>query len=165
MQPNSTSTSGGNHAGYPSVGGSTPSGKAGSAGLDSLTGKVGDALQQGKEAIQSSATQARDDMAGELTQLRQDMAKMQDTIAKFASDAGGQAGKTAQDVGNAVAGEVGAAAQQVVDAGARMAATATEQAKTFASELEGMARRNPFGTLAGTLLAGVVLGMMTRGRG
>jgi ElaB/YqjD/DUF883 family membrane-anchored ribosome-binding protein len=42
---------------------------------------------------------------------------------------------------------------------------ATEQAKTFAAELEGMARRNPLGTIAGAVLVGVVIGMMSRGRG
>src|SRR5262249_8671071 len=118
--------------------------------------KVGEALQEGKSGLEGSATQARDDLASELAQLRRDMAKMQETVSKFATDAGGQAARTAQNVGSAVAGEMGAAAQQVVDAGAKMAATATEQAKTFASELEGMARRNPFGTLAGTLIVGMV---------
>jgi hypothetical protein len=38
-------------------------------------------------------------------------------------------------------------------------------AKTLASELEGMARRNPLGTIAGALLVGVIIGMMSRGRG
>jgi hypothetical protein len=42
---------------------------------------------------------------------------------------------------------------------------ATEQAKTLASDLEGMARRNPLGTSAGAVLVGVVIGLMSRGRG
>jgi hypothetical protein len=45
-----------------------------------------------------------------------------------------------------------------------MASTAKEQVKTFASELEAMARKNPLGTIAGTLVAGIVIGMMSRGR-
>jgi ElaB/YqjD/DUF883 family membrane-anchored ribosome-binding protein len=45
-----------------------------------------------------------------------------------------------------------------------LATSAKEHAKTFASELEGMARRNPLGTIAGALAVGVVLGMMSRGR-
>jgi ElaB/YqjD/DUF883 family membrane-anchored ribosome-binding protein len=139
----------------PSVGSSTPS-------ADTLADKVGGVLQQGKEAIQSSASEAGGDMTEQMAQMRRDMAKMQETIAKFASEAGGQAAKTAQGVGSVVVDEVGAAATQMVDAGAKMAASATEQAKTFASELETMARRNPFGTLAGTLVVGVVLGMMSR---
>ena len=60
-------------------------------------------------------------------------------------------------VSGAVASEVGEVASDFVEAG-------KEQVKTFASELEDMARRNPLGTLAGTLLVGVVIGLMTRGR-
>jgi hypothetical protein len=52
----------------------------------------------------------------------------------------------------------------VVDTGSELASSAKEHAKTFASELEGMARRNPLGTIAGALLVGVIIGMMTRGR-
>lgn len=158
MQPaNSSYGSDNRNASRPSVGSTSPN-------SDTLAGKVGDALQDGKAAIQASASEAGGDMTEQMAQMRRDMAKMQDTIAKFASEAGGQAAKTAQSVGNVVASEVGSAASQMVDAGAKMAATATEQAKTFASELETMARRNPFGTLAGTLIVGVVLGMMSRGR-
>lgn len=136
----------------------------GKPGADSLSGKLGDALQEGRTGIQNAASRAGSEMSDEMAQIRRDMAEIQSTLAKFASTAGGEATKTAQSIGSAVAGEVGSAANQVVDAGARIAATATEQAKTFASELETMARRNPFGTLAGTLVVGVVIGMMSRGR-
>jgi hypothetical protein len=53
----------------------------------------------------------------------------------------------------------------VADAGSELASSAKEHAKTFASELEGMARRNPLGTIAGALLVGLIIGMMSRGRG
>ena len=39
-----------------------------------------------------------------------------------------------------------------------------QQVKTFASEMENMARKNPLGTIGATLLVGVVIGMMSRGR-
>ena len=45
-----------------------------------------------------------------------------------------------------------------------MAGTATQQVKTFASELETMTRRNPLGTIAGAVVVGVLIGLMTRGR-
>ena len=51
-----------------------------------------------------------------------------------------------------------------MDAGSELAASAKEQAKTFAAELEGFARRQPLGALAGALLVGVVIGLMSRGR-
>jgi ElaB/YqjD/DUF883 family membrane-anchored ribosome-binding protein len=43
-----------------------------------------------------------------------------------------------------------------------MASTATEQAKTFASEVESMARRNPMGAIAGAVLVGIMIGLMGR---
>jgi hypothetical protein len=44
-----------------------------------------------------------------------------------------------------------------------MASAASEQAKTFASELERMGRANPLGTIAGALLVGMVIGLIGRG--
>jgi ElaB/YqjD/DUF883 family membrane-anchored ribosome-binding protein len=43
-----------------------------------------------------------------------------------------------------------------------MASTATEQAKTFASEVESMARRNPMGAIAGAVLVGIMIGLLGR---
>jgi ElaB/YqjD/DUF883 family membrane-anchored ribosome-binding protein len=53
----------------------------------------------------------------------------------------------------------------LADKSSELATSAKAQVKTFASELEAMARRNPLGTIAGALLVGVVIGMMSRGRG
>ena len=47
-----------------------------------------------------------------------------------------------------------------MDTGSELASSAKEHAKTFASELEGMARRNPLGTIAGALLVGVIIGFL-----
>ena len=44
-----------------------------------------------------------------------------------------------------------------------IASAASEQAKTFASELERMGRANPLGTIAGALLVGVIIGLLGRG--
>jgi hypothetical protein len=38
------------------------------------------------------------------------------------------------------------------------------RADVATSELEGMARRNPLGTIAGALLVGVIIGMISRSR-
>jgi ElaB/YqjD/DUF883 family membrane-anchored ribosome-binding protein len=64
----------------------------------------------------------------------------------------------AVDRGKAMVSDAGAAASD-------MAESASQQIKTFASELEGMARRNPLGTVAGAVIVGVLIGMMARGRG
>ena len=57
-----------------------------------------------------------------------------------------------------VASQVGSATTGVTDAGSELASAAKDRAKTFASELEGIARRNPLGTIAGALLIGDVAG-------
>jgi ElaB/YqjD/DUF883 family membrane-anchored ribosome-binding protein len=126
---------------------------------DSITG----ALDRGRTKIAESATAAGDDLAGDMKNLRADLAKVQETLVKFASEVGSHSSRTMGDVSQAVAGQVGSAASGIADASAEIAASATAQAKTFASELEIMARRNPLGTLAGTLAVGMVLGFISRG--
>jgi len=106
----------------------------------------------------------RDGFAETLSQLSREIASLKDTFALFASQAGGEAAKAMRNMSEAVASQVGDAASGAADTGSGLATSAKQQAKTFASELEAMARRNPLGTIAGTLLVGVIVGMMSRGR-
>ena len=106
-----------------------------------------------------------DGMSETMSQLSRDVASVKDTLALLASQAGGGAAKAFRNVSQTVASQVGSTASGVADAGSDLASTAKERAKTFASELEGMARQNPLATIAGTLLVGVLIGFMTRGRG
>jgi ElaB/YqjD/DUF883 family membrane-anchored ribosome-binding protein len=106
---------------------------------------------------------AHDTSSEEINKLRQDFASLKDTFARFASQAGGTA-KTVRGLTQTAVSQVGSAASGVADAGSELASSAKEHAKTFASELEGMARRNPLGTIAGALLVGVIIGMISRGR-
>jgi ElaB/YqjD/DUF883 family membrane-anchored ribosome-binding protein len=99
-----------------------------------------------------------------LSELRQDMASLKNTISRFASEAGGEAAKTVRGASQTLASQVGSAASGVADMSSDLATSAKEHAKTFASELEGMAKRNPLGTIAGALVVGVVIGLMSRGR-
>jgi ElaB/YqjD/DUF883 family membrane-anchored ribosome-binding protein len=92
------------------------------------------------------------------------MAGLKDTISRFVSQTGGDAAKTVRSMSQTVASQVSSAAGGVADAGSDLASSAKEHAKTFASELEAMARRNPLGTIAGALVVGVIIGMMSRGR-
>ena len=114
----------------------------------------------------NGSEQVRRDGLGEtVSQLSRDLASLKNTVTLLASQAGGGAAKAVRDIGQSVASQVGDAASGAADSSADLAATAKEHVKTFASELEGMARRNPLGTIAGTLLVGIVIGMMSRGRG
>ena len=97
-------------------------------------------------------------------QFSRDVASLKDTFTRFASQLGDAGTKTVRNVSQTVASQVGSATSSMADTGSDLASSAKEHAKTFASELESMARRNPLGTIAGALLVGVVIGMMSRGR-
>jgi ElaB/YqjD/DUF883 family membrane-anchored ribosome-binding protein len=132
--------------------------------VDSLKGQVGDAVTRARDNVADTVSSATDGLAGDVAKLREDMASIQQTLTKFASQAGGQAVKTVQDVSSAVAGQVGGVASQVGDVASEYAASARDGVKTFTSELETMARKNPLGAIGATLLVGVVIGMMSRSR-
>jgi ElaB/YqjD/DUF883 family membrane-anchored ribosome-binding protein len=108
---------------------------------------------------------ASDGLSAEMSNLRRDVASLKDTFARLASQAGGEVAKTVRGMSQTVASQVGSTTSGVTDAGSEIASAAKEHAKTLVSELEGMARRNPLGTIAGALLVGVIVGMMSRGRG
>ena len=97
-------------------------------------------------------------------QDRKQVTDLQNAMAKLISDAGNMAVKSAKEATGDVASQVGAAASNIADKSSEMAQAASEQAKTFASELEKVARANPLGALAGALLAGVVIGLIGRSR-
>jgi|SwirhirootsSR2_FD_contig_31_409179_length_690_multi_2_in_0_out_0_1 ElaB/YqjD/DUF883 family membrane-anchored ribosome-binding protein len=147
---------------WPSQGGKPAQNAAKS--VEALKDKVGDALDRGKSNLTDTAYAAGDNLGDDVAKLREDMAAIQKTLSKFASQAGNEAVKTAQNVGSAVASQVGDVASQVSAAATDYANSATQQVKTFASEMETMARKNPLGTIGATLLVGVVIGMMSRGR-
>ena len=143
---------------------SNKAGQGAGNGIEAMKDKVGDALDRGKSGLADSAYAAGDSLTEDMAKLREDMAAIQKTLARFASEAGGEAVKTAQNVGSAVASQVGDVAQQVGETASEYASAATAQVKTFASEMENMARKNTLGTIGATLLVGVVIGMMSRGR-
>jgi ElaB/YqjD/DUF883 family membrane-anchored ribosome-binding protein len=107
---------------------------------------------------------SRDSLAKDVSSIREDMAKMHEILSKFMSEAGGQAARTARTVGHTVASQLGSTASGIAGTGSDMASSATEQFKTFTNELEGVARKNPLGALAGALLIGIVIGLIARGR-
>jgi len=120
----------------------------------------------GSTSASSDGDHVRRDGFGEtLSQLSRDVASLKNTFALFASQVGGEAAAAVRNMGEAAASQVGDAAGGVVDSGSDIASSAKQHAKTFTSELEAMARRNPLGTIAGTLMVGVIIGMMSRGRG
>jgi ElaB/YqjD/DUF883 family membrane-anchored ribosome-binding protein len=126
---------------------------------------VTNSMARGKEAIGAAATDAMDQAAADLEALRNDLNNLTDTMTKFISQAGNEAAKSAREITSNVAGQVGSVAGDMADKSANVAAATAQQAKSFAAELESMARRNPLGSIAGAVMVGVLIGMMGRRNG
>jgi ElaB/YqjD/DUF883 family membrane-anchored ribosome-binding protein len=107
---------------------------------------------------------SHDNLAKDVSSLRQDMAKMQEILSRFTSEAGGQAARTVRNVGQTVAAQVGSMASGLASTGSDMATSATQQLKTFTNEFEDITRKNPLGALAGALVLGIVIGLIVRRR-
>jgi ElaB/YqjD/DUF883 family membrane-anchored ribosome-binding protein len=134
----------------------------GSQGGSNEPGSANDPIKRGKEAISSAASVAASSATSDLQSLRNDLDGLKDTISKFVSIAGNEAMKSARDVASNVTARVGTTAGTFADTGSDMASAATQQAKTFALELERLARRNPIGALAGAAVIGILIGMFGR---
>jgi ElaB/YqjD/DUF883 family membrane-anchored ribosome-binding protein len=128
--------------------------------VSSSSGTVANTASQSVNADKTNESNSQTD----LDSLRRQVTDLQNAMAKLISDAGNMAVKSAKEATSDVASQVGAAASNIADKSSEMAQAASEQAKTFASELEKMARANPLGALAGALLVGVVIGLIGRSR-
>jgi ElaB/YqjD/DUF883 family membrane-anchored ribosome-binding protein len=78
---------------------------------------------------------------------------------------------TARDAVDSVKSKMGDALERgqtaisnASDTAGDMAETVNKQMKTFASELDAMAKSNPLGTIAGAVVIGVLIGFFARGR-
>ena len=107
-------------------------------------------------------SEAMNSAKSDLTALRADLNGLKDTVTKFISQVSSKAAKSAREVTSSMADQVGSAATNYADKGAEMTSAASEQAKTVTTELEGMARRNPLGTIAAAVLIGVFIGLLGR---
>jgi ElaB/YqjD/DUF883 family membrane-anchored ribosome-binding protein len=107
----------------------------------------------------SSLSSFRDANEGsnDVNSIRSELNTLKDTVTDYISKASQDAVKTAKQTTSDVTNQVGSTAADI-------AKSTSEQAKTFASELERMGRSNPLGTIAGALLVGVVIGLLGRGR-
>lgn len=135
------------------------------AKADNMKDDVTSQFNKGAEKIVDKAFDATNDLAIDMQNLKADMVSIQQTLTKLASGAGNEAYKTAQGIGATVASQATDFANSAVSTAQSAVSSAQNQAKTFASELETRARANPLGTIGATLVVGVVIGMLSRGRG
>jgi ElaB/YqjD/DUF883 family membrane-anchored ribosome-binding protein len=139
-------------------------------GKDPKPASVSESLNRGKDAIGAAASEAMAAAASDLQAIRNDLNSLKDTLARFMAQATGEAAKSAREVSGSVAAQVkdavgdtvGDFAGGLADQGTRFASTAGEQAKSFAGELEALARRNPLGALAGAAAIGFLICVLGR---
>jgi ElaB/YqjD/DUF883 family membrane-anchored ribosome-binding protein len=125
---------------------------------DGPGGSIANSMSRGKEAVSAATSEAIDSGGADLKALQNDLSDLKDTVTKFIARASNETAKSAREI----AGQVGTAASDIAQRGANAASVATDQAKTFATELENIARRNPLGAIAGAVVVGVLFGMMGR---
>jgi ElaB/YqjD/DUF883 family membrane-anchored ribosome-binding protein len=94
--------------------------------------------------------------------LRSEIKNIQDMVTRLAAQSGREAVDSARHVAAAAAERVGDVAGDLARSSADAAAAATDRAKSVAGELEGMARRNPMGVIAGAVVIGVLIGVFGR---
>lgn len=123
---------------------------------------ISDTAARGRDAVGAAANEAANTAGTDLQSLQIDLNRLKDTVTQFMSEAADQATKSARDMSSNVADRVSDVAGEVAQRGSVMASTATNQAKSLASELEAMARRNPIGALAGAVMVGIMIGMLGR---
>ena len=107
---------------------------------------------------------AEGDKAKPETSLADEIASLKETVAGLVASMGSEAIRTVKAASDAVTTQIGNVASGALDAGASAASFAGDQAKTMANELEAFTRRNPLGALGGTLVLGILIGMIARNR-
>jgi len=135
---------------------------SGSQFKDTTSNGVADSLNSGKYAIAGAASDAAKSAGSDLEAIRIDLNNLKDTLSRFMSQASSEVVKSAREVTSTVTGQVGDMASDLANRSTQLASSAGNQAKTFATELESMARRNPLGALAGAVAIGVLIGIMGR---
>jgi ElaB/YqjD/DUF883 family membrane-anchored ribosome-binding protein len=130
---------------------------------------VSESVARGRDAIGAAANEAMTAAAADMQAIRNDLNGLKDTLAKFMAQVTEETAKSARDVSASVAGQMKDAAgdaaivaDSLADKGAQFASSAGDQAKTFAAEIEAMARRNPLGALAGAVAVGFLIGLWGR---
>jgi ElaB/YqjD/DUF883 family membrane-anchored ribosome-binding protein len=133
------------------------SSKAGGS-ADSVRDSVASSIKRATAAAGAAASDAADAGSDALKALQGDLSDLKEAVEKLMSRASHETAKSAREI----AGQVTTATSDIAERGANVASIAADQAKTFATELENIARRNPLGALAGAVVVGVLIGMMGR---
>jgi ElaB/YqjD/DUF883 family membrane-anchored ribosome-binding protein len=103
--------------------------------------------------VQEDSLALSDTYSDDIAKLQEELATLRSTVTTLLSEVRTGAAKTLK-----------AASDVVAHQGTALASSASDRAHTLASELESLARRKPLSTIAGALVAGIIIGLMGRRR-
>jgi hypothetical protein len=89
----------------------------------------------------------------DMARLNEELSALRSTVRTLIGEVRESAAKTLRAAGDVVTHQ-----------GSALAATASDRAHSWASELEALARRKPLSTIAGALVAGLIIGFLGRRR-
>jgi ElaB/YqjD/DUF883 family membrane-anchored ribosome-binding protein len=112
------------------------------------------------EGVDMSTATAQDGGLVTSETYENDMAKLQEELSALRSTVTTLLG----EVRTGAAKTLRAAGDVVTHQSSALATTASDHAHNWASELESLARRKPLSTIAGALVAGVIIGLLGRRR-
>lgn len=115
-------------------------------------------------ADMADAQKHAEQLTADLKMLREDLANLTSTVKALVTHKTDELVGSARDMSSNMAAQVGDTAAQLANRGSDLASSASQQAKTFASEVEAIGRANPLGAMAAALLVGVLIGLIGRGR-
>jgi hypothetical protein len=120
-----------------------------------LAGSQSEAFNERSDTATSGegSVVSTENYASDIAKLQQEMSALSATVSTLLAEFRAGAARTLR-----AAGEV------VTHQSSALAATASDRAYGYASELESLARRKPLSTMAGALLAGIVIGLLGRWR-
>lgn len=98
----------------------------------------------------------------DLKALREGLNNLTENVAKLVSKTKDDAAKSVREMTSNMTDHVGSMAGDLAEKSSNAASAATNQVKSLGGELESMAHRNPYGTLAGAVLVGILIGMLGR---
>jgi ElaB/YqjD/DUF883 family membrane-anchored ribosome-binding protein len=125
---------------------------------------VSESVARGRDAVSAAANDAINAAGGDLQTLRTDLNRLKETVSAFMAQATAEATRSAREASSNVVDRIGDVAGDIAQRGSTMASTATDQARSLASEFEDMVRRNPIGAMTGAVMVGILIGMLGRRR-
>lgn len=111
-----------------------------------------------------SAVSAQDSPDESIISLKAELQALKEAIAKLTSKAANNTIGLANDATTKVVDSVSGAASMIAEKSADVATAASRSAQSLSGEVEELTRRNPLPALAGAVIVGMLIGMVSRGR-